>query len=247
MIKVIDASKKYKLKNGELIALEKVSLEVKENEIFAVIGMSGAGKSTLLRSLAGLEILDEGTIIINGMDISKLQGSKLRDFKKNIGVVFQGFTLLNQQSVFENIAFPLRIAKVKNEIIKKRVKELLELVDLKDKENSYPSQLSGGQRQRVAIARAIATNPKVLLLDELTSALDPFTTKAILKLLKKINQEQNVTIFLITHHMGVVKKVADKVALIHQGRIIEQGTKEEVLLNPKNEITKEIVKGEEDE
>lgn len=247
MIKVIDASKKYKLKNGELIALEKVSLEVKENEIFAVIGMSGAGKSTLLRSLAGLEILDEGTIIINGMDISKLQGSKLRDFKKNIGVVFQGFTLLNQQSVFENIAFPLRIAKVKNEIIKKRVKELLELVDLKDKENSYPSQLSGGQRQRVAIARAIATNPKVLLLDELTSALDPFTTKAILKLLKKINQEQNVTIFLITHHMGVVKKVADKVALIHQGRIIEQETKEEVLLNPKNEITKEIVKGEEDE
>lgn len=225
MIKVIDASKKYKLKNGELIALDKVSLEVKENEIFAVIGMSGAGKSTLLRSLAGLEILDEGAIIINGMDISKLQGSKLRDFKKNIGVVFQGFTLLNQQSVFENIAFPLRIAKVKNEIIKKRVKELLELVDLKDKENSYPSQLSGGQRQRVAIARAIATNPKVLLLDELTSALDPFTTKAILKLLKRINQEQNVTIFLITHHMGVVKKVADKVALIHQGRIIEQGTK----------------------
>lgn len=247
MIKVIDASKKYKLKNGELIALNKVSLEVKENEIFAVIGMSGAGKSTLLRSLAGLEIIDEGTIIINGMDISKLQGSKLRDFKKNIGVVFQGFTLLNQQSVFENIAFPLRIAKVKIEIIKKRVKELLELVDLKDKENSYPSQLSGGQRQRVAIARAIATNPKVLLLDELTSALDPFTTKAILKLLKKINQEQNVTIFLITHHMGVVKKVADKVALIHQGRIIEQGTKEEVLLHPKNEITKEIVKGEEDE
>lgn len=247
MIKVIDASKKYKLKNGELIALDKVSLEVKENEIFAVIGMSGAGKSTLLRSLAGLEIIDEGTIIINGMDISKLQGSKLRDFKKNIGVVFQGFTLLNQQSVFENIAFPLRIAKVKIEIIKKRVKELLELVDLKDKENSYPSQLSGGQRQRVAIARAIATNPKVLLLDELTSALDPFTTKAILKLLKKINQEQNVTIFLITHHMGVVKKLADKVALIHQGRIIEQGTKEEVLLHPKNEITKEIVKGEEDE
>ena len=246
MLKIINASKTFNVNNLDLHALKDVNLHVLEGQIYAIIGLSGAGKSTLLRSIASLEKLDNGTILINGDDFSKLKGKELREKRKNIGIVFQGYNLLMQKTVFKNISFPLDITgEYTKEETEKRVNELLELVGLVGKENSYPSELSGGQRQRVAIARALATNPKILLLDELTSALDPLTTKQILKILKNINEKMNVTMLLITHEINVVKSIADYISVLNYGEIVESGTKDEVLHNPKEEITRLLI-GKED-
>lgn len=247
MIEIIGLSKNFSVNNTTLDVLNKVSLKIEDSDIFGIIGFSGAGKSTLLRVLAGIEIADEGKILIDGINIVNLKGKEAKEFRKNIGVVFQSYALLNQKNIYENIAFPLKINKWSKEDIDKRVKELLKLVHLEDKIYSYPSQLSGGQKQRIAIARAIATKPKLLLLDELTSALDPLTTREILKLLKTINQEEKVTMLLITHEMNVIKKLTNKVALLHKGDILEQGLVKEVLNNPQSDVLKEMLSIEEEE
>jgi len=247
MIEIIGLSKNFSVNNTTLDVLNKVSLKIEDSDIFGIIGFSGAGKSTLLRILAGIEIADEGKILIDGINIVNLKGKEAKEFRKNIGVVFQSYALLNQKNIYENIAFPLKINKWSKEDIDKRVKDLLKLVHLEDKIYSYPSQLSGGQKQRIAIARAIATKPKLLLLDELTSALDPLTTREILKLLKTINQEEKVTMLLITHEMNVIKKLTNKVALLHKGDILEQGLVKEVLNNPQSDVLKEMLSIEEEE
>ena len=247
MIKVVNLSKKFITNKSSLQVLDNISLKIDNGDIFGVIGFSGAGKSTLLRLLAGLETIDNGEIYINNTNITSLDEKKYRIFRSNIGVVFQGYNLLNQKTVYDNIAFPLRINKWSKTDIDKRVKELLKIVHLEDKIYDYPSSLSGGQKQRIAIARAIATRPQVLLLDELTSALDPYTTREILLLLKKINKEEGVTMLLITHEMNVIKRLTNKVALLHEGKIIEQGDTSFVLSNPTTDILKALITIEEDE
>lgn len=238
MLQLKNVSKSY-IQSGEpLHALNDVTLTISDGLIFGVIGLSGAGKSTLIRSIAGLEIIDSGNIYIDGVDINTLKGNDLRAFRRNVGVVFQGFNLLMQKSVFDNIAFPLRLVKTPKGEVKRRVNELIELVGLKGKEKAYPANLSGGQKQRVAIARAIAAKPKVLLLDEVTSALDPLTTKQILELLKDINKKSGVTMVFITHEMGVVSTICDEVAVLNYGVIEEKGKTAEVLSNPTSDIAK---------
>lgn len=254
MIKFENVTKTYKQKDVELNALKNVSFDIKDDEIFGIIGMSGAGKSTLLRLLATLETPTEGNIYVDDVDedgfnksinVTSLKGKELRKYRANIGVVFQGFNLLKQINVFENIAFPLKVQKWDKEKIKERVTELLDLVGLKGFENHYPSTLSGGQAQRVAIARALATSPRYLLLDEITSALDPIMTRQVIEFLKKIQKETQVTMILITHEMNVVKKLADRVIVLYQGQIVERGNTKEVFENPQHEITK-LLLGEED-
>lgn len=245
MIKIKNISKKYQLKDEYLQALDNVTLTVEEGSIFGVIGLSGAGKSTLLRSIAGLEKVNSGEIFIDGVNIGLLKGRTLRDFKREVGVVFQGFNLLFQRDIFSNIALPLKLAKIDKTIISKRVYELLDLVGLKDKANAYPSQLSGGQKQRVAIARALANNPKVLLLDEITSALDPKTTKQILQLLLDIKSKYNVTILLITHEINIVNAICDKVAVLNYGKIVEINDAKTIINNPTSVVTRMLL-GKED-
>ena len=203
--------------------------------------MSGAGKSTLLRCIAMLETPSSGSIEIDGKDIFSLKGKELLDLKKSLGVVFQGYNLLMQRSIRQNIAFPLELIKMPKDQIAKRVDELLRLVGLSDKAEEYPSQLSGGQRQRVAIARALASNPKVLLCDEPTSALDPLTTRSILKLLREINHTLGVTIVIITHEIGVVRSICNKVAVIDAGEIAESGLTKEVFAAPQSQAAKQLL------
>lgn len=242
MVIIDNISKSFNLINKEnLHALKNVSLQIEDGVIFGVIGLSGAGKSTLLRSIVSLEKIDSGSIMIDGVDISKLKGSELRKFKQNIGVVFQGYNLLFQKNVEKNIALPLIIAGCKKDYIEERVKYLIEVVGLNGKEKAYPSQLSGGQKQRVAIARALALNPKLLLLDEITSALDPQTTKTILKLLLEIKEKFNVTMLFITHEIAVVSSICDKVAVLNYGEIVEEGDSDDVLENPKSIVTRMLL------
>ena len=203
--------------------------------------MSGAGKSTLLRCIAMLETPSSGSIEIDGKDIFSLKGKELLDLKKSLGVVFQGYNLLMQRSIRQNIAFPLELIKMPKDQIAKRVDELLCLVGLSDKAEEYPSQLSGGQRQRVAIARALASNPKVLLCDEPTSALDPLTPRSILKLLREINHTLGVTIVIITHEIGVVRSICNKVAVIDAGEIAESGLTKEVFAAPQSQAAKQLL------
>ena len=238
MISIQNLTKKYKLNNEEFFALNDVSLEIQEGEIFGVIGLSGAGKSTLLRCISLLETQDSGSIYVNQKDVTKLTGKDLFDFRSNMGVVFQGYNLLEQKNVFDNIAFPLRLRKFSKKEINQRVNELLKIVGLEDKAKSYPTKLSGGQKQRVAIARAIATRPSILLLDELTSALDPITTNQILALLKQINVQEKVTMILITHEMKVVKALCHRVAVLNEGVVVECGNKDDVINNPQDSFTK---------
>jgi D-methionine transport system ATP-binding protein len=242
MIRIENVSKSFSLLNKEnLHALKNVSLEVEKAEIFGVIGLSGAGKSTLLRSIIGLETIDKGRILIDDVDISKLSKKDLQQFRKNIGVVFQGYNLIYQQNIEKNISLALDINNYNKELIKERVKYLIEVVGLKGKEKAYPSQLSGGQKQRVAIARALALNPKILLLDEITSALDPITTKQILKLLLEIKEKLNVTILLITHEIAVVSMICDKLAVLNYGEIVETGKTSNVLNNPKSMVARMLL------
>lgn len=242
MIKIENISKSFAQANKEnLHALKNVSLHVKEGTIFGVIGLSGAGKSTLLRSIINLETIDEGRIFIDGVDISKLNKKELRQFRKNIGVVFQGYNLLFQLNVEKNIALPLEIAGYDKKYIKQRVEYLIDVVGLSGKEKSYPSQLSGGQKQRVAIARALALNPKILLLDEITSALDPLTTKQILDLLLEIRNKFKVTMLFITHEIAVVSMICNQVAVLNYGEVVEIGDSKKVLENPKSLVTRMLL------
>ncbi|ATP41586.1 methionine ABC transporter ATP-binding protein [Solibacillus sp. R5-41] len=241
MIDLQNISKVYKTKNGELTAVNQVNLSIKQGEIFGIIGYSGAGKSTMIRLLNGLEKPTVGSVVVNGNDISKASGKKLRDARQKISMIFQHFNLLWSRTVEDNIAFPLEIAGVPKEDRAKRVEELIELVGLAGRGKAYPSQLSGGQKQRVGIARALANNPEVLLCDEATSALDPETTDSILELLLGINKKIGLTIVLITHEMHVIRKICDRVAVMEAGKVVEQGEVLQVFQNPQAPITKNFM------
>ena len=242
MIVLNQIEKIFNTNSGCVTAVDSVNLSIRKGEIFGIIGYSGAGKSTLIRMLNLLERPTEGTVTIDGKDLTQISSKELRLARQQIGMVFQHFNLLWSRTVFENIAFSLEIAGVKKEEIKPRVLELIQLVGLSGKEDNYPSQLSGGQKQRVGIARALANNPKVLLCDEATSALDPQTTDEILDLLVQINKKYNLTIVLITHEMHVIQKICHHVAIMESGRIVEQGDVLTVFSNPQHPVTERFVK-----
>lgn len=227
--------------SGEVVALNGIDLRVPEGAIIGVIGRSGAGKSSLIRLINGLERPTQGSVLVNGTEITALNEPSLRQARRSIGMIFQHFNLLSSRTAFENIALPLEIAGVSKSEIVKRVEPLLEMVGLVDKRDRYPAELSGGQKQRVGIARALATNPSVLLSDEATSALDPETTDQILALLKRINTELRLTILFITHEMAVVKALADRVAVLEHGKIVEEGTTFDIFASPQHEVTKRFV------
>lgn len=237
MIKVKNLVKEFKIENKVFKAVNDVSFSVKQGEIYGIIGLSGAGKSTLVRCLNRLEEPTSGTIKIDGKIITSLSEKELLEERKDIGMIFQSFNLFEQKTVYKNIAYPLELLKMPKDDIDKRVNELLEFVDLMDKKNAYPSEISGGQKQRVAIARAIATSPRLLLSDEGTSALDPANTKQVLELLKKVVRELGMTIVMITHQMEVAKDICDRIAVMENGKIIEENTVEELFRNPKNKRT----------
>ena len=241
MIKLIGIEKIYDSPSGKVHALKGIDLEIARGEIYGIIGLSGAGKSTLVRCINMLERPTAGKVIVDGRDMTKLNETELREARKSIGMIFQHFNLLSSATVYDNIAFPLKLSGVDAATIKKKVSPLLELVGLSDKAQQYPSQLSGGQKQRVGIARALASNPKVLLCDEATSALDPQTTKSILDLIHVINQNLSLTVVVITHEMQVIKELCDKVAVISDGVIAERGSVLDVFTNPKHAITKEFI------
>lgn len=243
MITIENLSKSFEMKNNKIWAVKDVNLHINKGEIFGIIGLSGAGKSTLIRCLNRLEEPTGGKITIDGMNITSLDKRELRLIRKDIGMIFQHFNLLSQKTVYENIAFPLELEGLSRNEIKTKVNTLLDYVELTDKKDSYPSQLSGGQKQRVAIARSLANDPKILLSDEGTSALDPQTTKSILELLNRIRKEFDLTIVLITHQMEVVKDVCDRVAIIEDGKIIEMNTVEELFRNPKTKTANAFISG----
>ncbi|TGY42641.1 methionine ABC transporter ATP-binding protein [Clostridium sartagoforme] len=264
MIKIKNLSKRF----GEVEVIKNVSLTIEEGRIYGIIGHSGAGKSTLLRCINGLESYEEGSINVMGKEVRDLKGFELREFRKNLGMIFQGFNLLNRKNVFDNIALPLEVwgfeeeyreykannrngkcpsyRSFKKQRIQEKVTKLLNLVGLEDKAKVKPSSLSGGQKQRVAIARALALDPKILLCDEATSALDPKITKDILSLLSKINKELGITIVIVTHQMEVVKEVCEKVALIEGGILKVEGKSEELFLRPGVSLKKFLGEADDD-
>lgn len=229
MIEIKNLSKTFKTADSSLDALKNVSLTINDGDIYGIIGMSGAGKSTLVRCINMLERPTEGQILIDGVDMGSLSSNQLRDARRNITMIFQGFNLLMQRNCLKNICFPLELEGMKKEDAKKRALELLEIVGLPDKAKAYPAQLSGGQQQRIAIARALATNPKVLLCDEATSALDPNTTHSILNLIRDINKKLGITVIIITHQMSVVEETCNRVAILDNGTVVEQGEVSTVL------------------
>ena len=241
MIQIQNVSKVYKTKERLVKGVDDVSLDIATGEVFGIVGYSGAGKSSLIRCLNLLEKPTKGTILIDGVNLTKLRGKSLRQARLKIGMIFQHFYLISQKTVYENIAFALRAAKMPENKISGRVTELLEMVGLSEKRDVYPAQLSGGQKQRVGIARALANNPSVLLCDEATSALDPNTTLSILRLLKKINRELQITIVLITHEMHVVKEICDRMAIMQDGRVIEEGQVYDIFSAPQTALTKEFI------
>lgn len=237
---------KHVIKNfGNTQVIKDVSISIKEGEIYGIIGHSGAGKSTLLRCINGLESYDGGSITVMGKEVSTLGGSNLREFRKELGMIFQNFNLMQRKNVFDNVSLPLEVWGYNKTEIKDKVSRLLDLVGLKDKKLSKPSELSGGQKQRVAIARALALDPKILLCDEATSALDPKITKDILALLSKINKELGITIVIVTHQMEVIKEICEKVALLDGGEIKAEGKAEDLFLKPGKSLKKFL--GEEDD
>ncbi|MDZ7834943.1 MAG: methionine ABC transporter ATP-binding protein [Alkalibacterium sp.] len=242
MITLKGIKKTYESKAGSFEALKKVDLTINKGEIFGFVGYSGAGKSTLLRLINGLELPSEGTVELDDKRLSELNKKAVRKERHSIGMIFQHFNLLWSRTVLENVMFPLEIAKVDKEERIRKAKELIQLVGLSGKENSYPAQLSGGEKQRVGIARALANDPKVLLSDEATSALDPQTTDEVLDLLEKINRELNVTIVLITHEMEVVRKICHRVAVMDSGVIVEEGPVLGVFKHPEHPVTRRFVK-----
>lgn len=241
MIVINNVNKTFKIKDRTVEAVNNVSLTINHGEIFGIIGFSGAGKSTLVRLINALEKPDSGTIMIDGVDMASLKEKELRQKRQKIGMIFQQFNLLWSCNVYDNIALPLKIAKVSPEKIKEKVEQLMALVGISDKRHAYPAQLSGGQKQRVGIARALANDPTVLLCDEATSALDPETTRSILHLLKEINQKLQVTVVIISHEMAAIKTVCDRVAVMDRGTVIEVNTVENLFFNPQHEVTKSFV------
>ncbi len=267
MIELKDLSKTYRSPEGEVVALEGVNLRVEEGQIYGIVGYSGAGKSTLVRCLNLLETPDAGCITVEGFGTvrisqgrcffrpestigdagentgmeTRLTEKHLKALRRDVGMIFQHFNLLDRSTVFENVAYPLKYTGRSKAHIRARVLELLKLVDLSEKVNAYPSELSGGQKQRVAIARALANSPRILLSDEATSALDPEATESILKLLQELNRKLHLTVILITHEMAVVKAVCDRVAVMEQGRIVEEGSVYEVFSHPRQPITDRFV------
>lgn len=246
IIEIENLGKTFVGRAGEVKALENINLTINEGEIFGVIGLSGAGKSTLVRCINLLEKPTEGSVTVNGENLTSLSQKDLLKARQSIGMIFQGFNLLAQRTALKNICFPMELAGFSKQKARARALELLELVGLSDKANAYPSQLSGGQKQRVAIARALATEPKVLLCDEATSALDPNTTQSILQLLKDINKMLGVTIVIITHEMKVIEQICHRVAVIDHSNIVEIGNVKEVFLKPQSDIAKQLIfpKGE---
>ena len=241
MIKLENIDVTFKQGVKVVNAVKNVSLHVEPGDIYGIIGYSGAGKSTLVRTINLLQRPTKGNVVVNGVDLLQLKPKGLRAARKKIGMIFQHFNLMNTLSVFDNVAFPLKKSgKTKSEI-EQKVLSLLELVGLEDKVNSYPRQLSGGQKQRVAIARALANDPDVLLCDEATSALDPKTTYSILELLQKVNVQLGITIVIITHEMQVVKEICNKVAVMEEGEVIEQGSVLEIFTNPERDLTKDFI------
>ncbi len=241
MIELKNINKVFQSNGTVVDAAKNVTMKIEDGEIFGIIGYSGAGKSTLVRCINLLERPTSGQIFLDGLDLTSLKESELRMIRKNIGMIFQQFNLFASRTVYQNVAYPLRHSRLSKAEKKKRVHELLDLVELKDKAKCYQSQLSGGQKQRVAIARALANHPKILLCDEATSALDPQTTESILKLLKQLNEKLGITIILITHEMQVIKSICDKVAVMENGRVVESGDVFSVFASPKKTITKDFI------
>ncbi len=241
MIKIRGLKKTFQSGTQTVGALKGIDLEIQAGEIFGIIGLSGAGKSTLIRMLNRLEDPTVGDVSIDGVNLANLSPKALREQRRQIGMIFQHFNLLSSKTIFRNVAYPLEINKTPKAEIREKVQKMLKLVDLADKEQAYPSMLSGGQKQRAAIARALVASPKLLLCDEATSALDPKTTLDILELLKEINRNMGITIVLITHEMSVIQTICDRVAVIDQGVIVEEGAVKEVFQHPKQNITKELI------
>ncbi len=234
-------TKNFEVKGRIVTALDHINLSVEKGDIFGIIGMSGAGKSTLVRSVNYLEEPTEGRVLIDGVALADLSEKELRKKRSEIGMIFQGFNLLEQKNVLENVSFSLELSGVKKRDARAKAKELLATVSLSEKAKAYPSQLSGGQKQRVAIARALATDPRILLCDEATSALDTKTTESILQLLKEINERTGITIVIITHQMSVVTQICNKVAIIDNGKLVEQGNVGEIFESPKSDAAKELI------
>ena len=232
LVSIKNLSKTFHTANGDVNALRNIDRNIEEGDIFGIIGLSGAGKSTLVRCINFLEIPTDGTVYFEDKDLKELSHKELLKARQSMGMIFQGFNLLEQRTAIKNICFPLEIAGVARADAEKRARELLEIVGLSDRERSYPSQLSGGQKQRVAIARALATNPKVLLCDEATSALDPNTTRSILSLLKEINEKMGVT---------VIEQICNKVAVIDKSRIVEEGSVREIFANPQSDMARQLI------
>lgn len=234
-------SKRYEKKGQTFVALDNVTFKVNKGDVYGLIGFSGAGKSTLLRMVNALETPTEGKVFVKGVDLTSLKESKLREIRKDIGMIFQEFNLLETKTVFDNIAIPLVLRHDNKQKIKARVEELLKFVGLEDKAKALPGELSGGQKQRVGIARALATEPEILLCDEATSALDPDTTESILNLLARVNKELNVTILFVTHTIRVVQKLCNKVAILEHGKLVENGSVIDIFSKPKSTIAKRFV------
>lgn len=241
MIELINLNKAFFTTHGKLQAVHNVNLTINNGEIFGIIGFSGAGKSTLVRCINLLERPTSGSVIIDGIDLTKLKRKQLLEQRKKIGMIFQQFNLLPQRTVKANVRYPLEIAGCSKTEGNKRVDELLELVGLTDKVDAYPFQLSGGQKQRVAIARALANNPRIILCDEATSALDPITTRSILDLIQRLNEKLGVTIVIITHEMKVVEQICSRVAVMADGEIKEQGSVSSIFQNPQSEAAKRLI------
>lgn len=246
-IKVKELSKTFESKDNKVEAVKNINLTIKSGDIYGIIGMSGAGKSTLVRCLNFLEQPTSGEVWIGDKNLGSLSSGELRAMRSKIAMIFQHFNLLMQKNVLDNVCFPMSLKGVKRADARKRAAELLEVVGLSDKAKSYPSQLSGGQKQRVAIARALACDPEILLCDEATSALDPQTTASILNLLQEINRRLGLTIVLITHQMSVVRQICHHVAIMENGRIVEEGRVEDIFSHPKTQTAKYLILGENQE
>ena len=244
IIRLEKLGKEFRTSAGPVTALDDINLEILEGEIFGIIGLSGAGKSTLVRCMNFLEIPTSGRVYFEDRSLSELKEGEIRKVRQSMGMIFQQFNLLEQRNVLQNVCFPMEIAGIGRSEAKERATQLLKLVGLEERMKAYPAQLSGGQKQRVAIARALSTNPKVILCDEATSALDPNTTKSILALLKKINEERGITIIVITHEMAVIESICDRVAIIDHSHIAESGRVSEIFSGPRSDIGRQLILGD---
>ena len=241
MIEIRNLSKSFVTAEGPLEALKNVNLTVGDGDIYGIIGMSGAGKSTLVRCINMLERPTEGSVLLDGRDLGALSKKQMQDVRREVTMIFQSFNLLMQSTCLQNIMFPLKLIRTPKAEAEARARELLEIVGLPDKANVYPAQLSGGQQQRVAIARALATKPRVLLCDEATSALDPKTTQSILELIRRINRDTGITVIVITHQMSVVQEICNRVAILENGSVVEEGEVNDVFSRPKAKATRALV------